>query len=768
MLVNIENIKKNTDPLDFDLAQMNYANLNIDVVSIDKLNNDIIVKYKSGDFKDSYIIIDKRDLNLIHKNCSCEGICGHLIILLLYFLDNFDELKEIQEKLDNKITLRIDSYFDYEEFLTLESKYYENDTQKNIKDLDYSSIKIIENYRKKLTKLNIFDNCLTDLDEIVEFVQFHHKDFEEYGEVYLSETLTNLNIKKQTTASIRANYGVNLLDVSLSSDYTNDELTKILRAYKNKKKYVKLDDTILRVSEDDNKKILSLIEDFDLDECDLNKSVYKPHSYVLKLINEKDPVLDERLGTIVDEIKNFKDYKMDIPSNLVNVLREYQVDALKFLTVIAKHNLGAILADDMGLGKSLEILSLLCSDDKAQPTLIVAPTSLVYNWVNECYKWAKKHKVVLLNSSSAATRKNLIDKIDSYTKCIYVTSYDSLVRDIDIYRTRFRFIILDEAQYIKNPLTQKAKAVKKLNSEVYYALSGTPIENSLSDLWSIFDFILPGYLQSYGDFKERYEKLIMLQDLDALEDLKNKISPFVLRRTKNQVLKDLPDKIEEIVYAKLEGEQEKLYLAYLNEMKKSMQGKSKIEIIAMLTRLRQVCVAPSMFLNYKEKETKIDIAVDIISNAVANNHKILLFSQFTKSFEILQKRLSEIDITCYTLTGDTSAKARIELVDKFNKDDTNVFLISLKAGGTGLTLTSADIVIHLDPWWNASAQAQATDRTHRIGQKNVVTEIKIVCKGTIEEKVVLLQKEKLKLANSIISDSQIDNLELDNLDFLLS
>ncbi len=379
-------------------------------------------------------------------------------------------------------------------------------------------------------------------------------------------------------------------------------------------------------------------------------------------------------------------------------------------------------------------------------------------------------------TGSAAVRKAIIDGSEACD--ILITSYDLLKRDVHVYgNKRFEAIVIDEAQYIKNHTTKAAKAVKAINAGVHLALTGTPIENRLSELWSIFDFLMPGYLGRYESFREDYERPITTsQDEVARERLKRKIKPFILRRLKQDVLKDLPDKEENIVYSRLEGEQYKLYQARVLQMKATLEEQSEVEIktgklqiLSELTRLRQICCVPAMvYENYKGPAAKVDTCMDLIQSAVDGDHKILVFSQFTSVFPYLETAMDKAGIAYYKLTGATAKAERMALVRAFNTpgDETSVFLISLKAGGTGLNLTAADIIIHFDPWWNVAAQNQATDRVHRIGQKNTVSVFKLIARNTLEEKIMDLQEAKKDLSDQIIGEGGISVANLTRDDFM--
>ncbi len=420
-------------------------------------------------------------------------------------------------------------------------------------------------------------------------------------------------------------------------------------------------------------------------------------------------------------------------------------------------------------GKTLQVLAVILSyvnrqkeeGKKARPSMVACPSSLTLNWLGETEKFAPTLKALVI-SGSAIEREKKIRTIEQYD--VIITSYDSLKRDIELYEEKyqFKYMIADEAQYIKNNNTQNAKAIKRITAQTRFALTGTPIENSLSELWSIFDFIMPGYLFKYRKFKEIYELAIVKENSEqAMQRLKKMIEPFVLRRIKKEVLTELPDKTVTVLYNEMEEEQQKIYLSHLARAKKEVADEiqmngfenSQIKILALLMRLRQICCHPNLFLqDYEGESSKLVQCMDVITDATKGGHKILLFSGYTSMFPIIEKELKKRQISYLKLTGQTKVSERIELVDKFNEDkDIKVFLISLKAGGTGLNLTGADMVIHYDPWWNISAENQATDRTYRIGQKNNVQVYKLITKNSIEEKIYELQQKKAKLVDNMLS-----------------
>ncbi len=474
-----------------------------------------------------------------------------------------------------------------------------------------------------------------------------------------------------------------------------------------------------------------------------------------------------------------------VPDNIQAQLRPYQVTGYKWLRTLGINELGGILADDMGLGKTLQSIVFIASilkesKEKNEPNphfLIVCPTSLIYNWLDEIENFAPFISANVVNGAPQE-RKTIIEKYEDYD--VLVTSYPLIRRDISIYENiNFNTVFIDEAQFIKNDSSLNAKSVKRLRAKHRFALTGTPIENSLSELWSIFDFIMPGYLFSHMKFVEYYEKPILKDDKEALDELHQHISPFILRRMKRDVLTELPDKYESKMLTELSEEQRKIYLSYLENIRNEIHtelsegglDKSRMKILAALTRLRQICCHPSTFLeNYQGGSGKLDLLMELIPEAIANDHRILVFSQFTSMLRIIEDELKDMNICYFYLEGSTPTGERNDYVKRFNNGEGKVFLISLKAGGTGLNLIGADTVIHYDPWWNPAVEEQATDRVYRIGQQNKVHVLKLITKGTIEEKIFKLQRKKKELSDSIISSKEvfINSLSRDELEELFN
>ena len=425
----------------------------------------------------------------------------------------------------------------------------------------------------------------------------------------------------------------------------------------------------------------------------------------------------------------------------------------------------------MGLGKSLQTIEYIKQKvkEKAGIMLLVVPTSLIYNWEHELQQFGSEVKYLIINDTKQK-RMNAFQKIESYD--VILTTYGLLRQDITYYQSyTFDTCIIDEAQNIKNMNAETTKMIKTIKAKTRFALTGTPIENSLLELFSIFDFLMPGFLSTYANFKARYSIKTIEEHPELLEKLNTQIAPFILRRKKKDVLKELPDKIETNIYVDMSEEQKKLYLAQLEQTKKEIHdtlqkegfAKSQILILSLLTRLRQICIDPRLYVDTDIRSGKLDALIQILEESIRNGHKILLFSQFPSALKLIQTELKENAITFYYLDGSTPSKIRMERVDAFNQDETSVFLISLKAGGTGLNLTSADIVIHLDLWWNPQVENQATDRSHRIGQKHVVEVIRLIAKGTIEEKILELQQKKRHLSDQVIEGDTRDQIILSKL-----
>ena len=598
-----------------------------------------------------------------------------------------------------------------------------------------------------------------------------------YGEVHISDAIRRLKILPTPRVKIGVSIEGNLLEFNMQSeDMSLEELAEILSRYNHKKHYYRLKDgTFIQMGEELDG-VLHIFQTLQLKERDLQKGKATIPKYRALYLDGTakefglDIKRDRNFKNLIRNMKTAEENDFEIPVSLDPILRNYQKNGFLWLKTLMQNGFGGILADDMGLGKTLQVITLLLTVYQEQKekqafqeterifALIVAPASLIYNWQNEILHFAPELPIVMI-TGNAAERKEKIK--DAKSEQILVTSYDLLKRDLEEYKKKkFQIQVIDEAQYIKNASAQATKAVKSIVSGFKIALTGTPIENRLSELWSIFDYLLPGFLYYYSRFREEFETpIIGNESKEAMERLKRMIQPFVLRRLNKDVLTDLPVKLEEVVYANLEGEQKELYTAHVGRFKLFLENQSETElktaklfVLSELTKLRQLCCNPAiLYEDYKAESAKLELCIETIKTAAEGGHKVLVFSQFTSNFELLEQRLEEEQLAWYRLTGSTKKEERIALVEQFNQNQVPVFLISLKAGGTGLNLTAADIVIHYDPWWNLAVQNQATDRAHRIGQKHVVTVYKLIMKDTIEEKIVALQEKKSDLAEQILS-----------------
>lgn len=618
---------------------------------------------------------------------------------------------------------------------------------------------------------------LQGADEMYEFLSSGMEDLQKLGEIFVSDRLKAIRVIPSPKVSVGVSLAENVLELHLNpGNFDMEELAEILSKYDRKKKFYRLRTGEFMDMDEDGIRVLSeLRENLQISEAKLKSGeITIPKYRALYLdtrLKEQDDLQVEKnreFRMLIRNMKTAEENDFELPDNLQAQLREYQKTGFWWLKTLCQNGFGGILADDMGLGKTLQTIAFLLSEMQEAPedanrrSLIVAPASLVYNWESECARFAPELQTRLV-AGTQEQRKEMIQ--NAGMQDILITSYDLLRRDIELYQDLPFFCeIIDEAQFIKNHATQGAKAVKTIHASFRLALTGTPVENQLSELWSIFDYLMPGFLYGYQKFREQFELPIVRNgDEERLERLQKMIRPFILRRLKKEVLKDLPDKIEKNMAACMEQKQKELYHAHAQRLALMLQNQteeefadSRFQVLSELTRLRQLCCDPALvYENYEGGSAKLDLCIELIQSAVESGHKILLFSQFTSMIEILTARLQEESISCFVLQGSTKKEQRAQMVEQFNRDDTSVFCISLKAGGTGLNLTGADIVIHYDPWWNVAVENQATDRAHRIGQKNVVTVYKLIAKGTIEEKIIKLQQMKKELAEEILSGDEI-------------
>ena len=626
-------------------------------------------------------------------------------------------------------------------------------------------------------------------EEMYELLSKGIKRLREFGEVLLSEELKEFKVLDSSLISSELIELSNFYKLKFDfGDFELRELRESIEAMKRGDRFYRTKKVYLDLEDPGIVNFLNLLEDLGLENIKDNE-VYIDKSkflYIQEKLKDRNlsfikggNVLQEIVGKLLN--KEFK--RKLVPRALNAELRPYQKEGFKWINEITDLGFGGVLADDMGLGKTLQIIAFLLSQKKSK-SIVVVPTSVIYNWMDEFEKFAPSIKIGLVHGSKSKRDKVLRDfkrglgikveegnlKEKSYEKYdVLLTTYGTLKNDEKAYENlSFDYCIIDEAQNIKNPAAQATLSVKNIKSRCNIALTGTPIENNLMELRSIFDFVMPGYLFTKERFRERF-----ILDESNLSELKSLITPFILRRLKEDVLSELPEKLEKKYLVEMKGKQKQLYSFYvkaiknqLNENKSSEKsGRDKINLFAYLTKLREICLDPSLVVpDYTGGSSKLTVVKEIVKDASESGKKILLFSQFTSVLQKIEEDFKKEDISYLYLDGGTSAKDRVERVKKFNEDSNiKVFLISLKAGGVGLNLTSASMVIHFDPWWNPAVEDQATDRAHRFGQENKVEVIKLVAKDTIEEKIVLMQEDKRELIQSLMDGKTMDGKGLKRL-----
>jgi len=757
------------------------------------------VKVFSSDYRflavyDTLYVMPDKEYNIINRIVECglkelsfkegdmERFKRSILPLVKNKVEVADEIKEeivLGNKPDVKVYLDIKGdlifcnlKFDYDgreiDYFDIETNVVRDD------DSEKEAVEVLLGYGFNFENKKIF---MEDYDIIGQFLEENLEELAKRYEVFTSNKLKDTNILKNNT--VRSSFAIgedNIMKYEFDlGGIANDEIVDILEMMKSKKKYYRLKsgDFINLDENDELKQLESLVEDMELSKKDIvNGTGVIPKYRAIYLDSVKKDkyniiTTNNLFDKLIENFNSYKGVKLKFSKEDKEILRDYQVVGVKWLYNIYKCGFGGILADEMGLGKSIQLIYFIkevLKEKSDAKILIVAPTSLIYNWKNEFDKFGSelKYKVFAENKN---LRKQELEHIEDLN--IIITTYGLIRQDREIYESvNFELIAIDEAQNIKNNNAQMTKVVKELKANTKIALTGTPLENSVMELWSIFDFIMPGYLSSILSFSRKYNvKDVKEDDLKALDNLNRQIKPFILRRKKKDVVKELPDKIENNIYIELNPEQKKLYVALLEKTKKEMDEilrtegfqKGNFKILQLLTKLRQLCIDPRIiYENYQGGSAKIDNLIELCKGIIANGHKILVFTSYKKALDIVNLEMTNNNISTYVIDGSVSSKKRMELVDKFNSDDTNVFLITLKAGGTGLNLTSADVVIHLDLWWNPQVENQATDRAHRIGQKNTVEVIKLISSGTIEERILELQNKKKILSDTLIEGEDRD------------
>lgn len=728
-------------------------------------------------------------------------------------LEQFSEVK-LEESLEDKVLrepLEIEVYLDQWQGEIMADVIFKYGT-KEIQPFndgftkDAQGLRLIRDIAQEQECLNWFVAAnfyrvesalrLSDVEAIGDFYTKGLEELISMGTVFRTERFLQTKVKLPNPFKVKAvlEDQNRLLELSVDTAGLNkDEMLQLILAHREKKRFVRLKNGDLYALEGEtavgeldglanhlNLKVQQLLS------APIELPAYRA-IYLEAMSRDKQALRFERntaFKQMIQTMQTPEDYESQVPESLRSTLRDYQKTGFKWLKMLSSYGFGGILADDMGLGKTLQVLAFILSEkEKATAAsqapglnLIVVPTSLIYNWQAEIERFAPELHYRLVTGTKTERFEKLKDLggID-----VVVTTYGLLKRDLDYYRTfNFSACFIDEAQHIKNANTLSARSVKCIKAKYTFALTGTPIENGLTELWSIFDFIMPGHLYQNTQFINRYANPIAKEgDQEVLRHLRRHIQPFVLRRLKQEVLQELPEKIESRMVNQMTAEQAKQYAAWQLRAKKEFEaevyenrgGANKIKILALLTRLRQLACHPGLFLeNYSGSSGKLEQLMELMDDAISGGHRLLVFSQFTSLLALVKPMLTEAGIDYWYIDGSVSAEDRIRQVKAFNEGDRSVFLISLKAGGTGLNLTGADVVVHLDPWWNPAVEDQATDRAHRIGQTKVVQVVKMITKGTIEEKIDQLKEKKRQLIAEMIStgDAWMEQLSMQELSTL--
>ncbi|HWI48246.1 MAG TPA: DEAD/DEAH box helicase, partial [Rummeliibacillus sp.] len=603
-------------------------------------------------------------------------------------------------------------------------------------------------------------------NEALEYEFLYHvvPKLQQLVQVYATTAIRNRIVTKNAYPKIKVKLKkdrMNWLDFKFEMNgIADNQIREILSALEEKRKYYRLrDGSLLSLETKEMEEIHRFLNEVPIQDDNFEASLEMPIIQGLKFIDFVDAsqifTIEESFRQFLDQLLNPSILDIEVPKSLNNLLRDYQKDGYKWMKTLANYGFGGILADDMGLGKTIQSITFIVSElpsirDKKLPVLIVCPSSLTYNWLHEIMKFAPELQAIVIDGNKT-DREELHKDIKDID--VIITSYPLLRRDIKWYENQtFHTVFFDEAQAFKNPVTQTARAVNRIRADHRFGLTGTPIENSIEELWSIYHIVFPQLFQGLREYSYLTRKAIA-----------KRVRPFLLRRLKEDVLTELPQKMESLELTELLPEQKKLYAAYLAKLRhdtlkhldKETMRKNRIKILAGLTRLRQICCHPALFVDdYKGSSAKFEQLLQIVEESRLSGRRVLIFSQFTKMLQLIGKELTMQGQTYFYLDGQTPSEERVEICNRFNEGERDLFLISLKAGSTGLNLTGADTVILYDLWWNPAVEEQAEDRAHRIGQKNVVQVIKLVALGTIEEKMNDLQEKKRDLIADIIDSAE--------------
>lgn len=693
-----------------------------------------------------------------------KSICVHGLSLKKYQLQPLIPHIYIDVNKDKTIALQVVFQYGDKKYLGFSNHMY-----------TISRNKVLEQHLLSLLSPcldHIYENdnlgLIKQEQHIYHFISNIIPSLQEHCKIYMNKKDSMLQLRNfsTTTIGVKIQHDLILLNFK-NTDFHEEELKQILLAYKARKKYIRLKNgSFINLQQDSLQETMDFITQLGISQPHFNEQIALPiyRAPLLDTYAKRNTLsfhFDSNFKHLLQQIQSDEDVNALLPKNLKTLLRPYQKEGYRWLYKMGSLGFGALLADDMGIGKTIQTIALIAAKKQQVPSmkaLIVCPSSVVYNWHHEIKTFASNLKTCIIQGTKV-NRSSIIHDFDNFD--IFITSYDCLKRDIKEYEPySFTYQVLDEAQYIKNQSTKNFQSAIQIHATHKIALTGTPIENSLSEIWAIFEYLMPGYLYSYQHFKDTYEiPIIKEQDPMATIKLKQLLQPFLLRRMKQDVLDELPTKIDQTMLIEMDEVTKKLYHANITEMKIQLQeeftkqnnNQNKFVILSMITKLRQLCCDPSLlYENIHALGSKMIACKELVVEAIQANKKVLIFSQFTSLLKKLEEEFIKEEIPYYLLKGSTPKQTRNKLVNAFNHDHTPVFLISLKAGGTGINLTGADIVIHFDPWWNISAQNQATDRAYRMGQQNHVQVIKLIMKDTIEEKIMTLQAKKEQLSDDFI------------------
>lgn len=604
-------------------------------------------------------------------------------------------------------------------------------------------------YLRKDVWVKAFD----DADVMFNFFMQELPNMRKNGVVTLSDDLKNsLHDSKDLAPKVNVSEKDGLLSVKFSLQGVDEnDVDSVLAQLDSQKPYITQADGSLVLLDDEFRKVskalLNIRQQGKFKNGQLK--VHASQAFAVQAALQGTAKFDDKFKQLAENLAHPENFEIKASHPVHGILRPYQAIGVKWLEMLDSYNFGGILADEMGLGKTIQMIAFLLDHiDKDKPDLIISPASLIYNWQEEFTKFAPEIKTQVIDGNKANRR----DLIENEQADVLITSYNSARLDVTEYNDRkINYLVLDEAQFVKNSSTKTNQSIRKLKRKNTFALSGTPIENRVEELWAIFEIVMPGLLPSRKAFKQL-----------TADEVAVRVKPFILRREKSVVLKDIPAKVETNLYNELTHKQKTVYLAQLKQMQVKVQGmtganfvKNKLAILAGLTRLRQICDTPALYLDdYKGDSGKLEQLTEILRQAEENNRHVLIFSQFTSMLSILENELDKQHLDHYVLQGSTKPKERLKMVNAFNAGEKNIFLISLKAGGTGLNLTGADMVVLVDLWWNPAVEDQATARAHRIGQKKQVDVFRLITKGTIEEQIYKLQEKKRNFVDQVLSGTE--------------